>query len=149
MSEYRIRSSGEIKTKSEIRQENPNVSFPKVWGESVYEALEIDPVLGASAPDPSRDYKVVVRNSAEQNSDGDWVQAWAERDMTDEEKAAHDQQKSEEERRARDGLLRATDHYGLSDITMTEAMTAYRQALRDVPQQAGFPSTITWPTKPE
>lgn len=25
----------------------------------------------------------------------------------------------------------------------------YRQALRDVPQQAGFPNTIDWPTKPE
>ena len=27
--------------------------------------------------------------------------------------------------------------------------TTYRTALLDVPQQAGFPSTITWPTKPE
>lgn len=27
--------------------------------------------------------------------------------------------------------------------------TAYRQALRDVPQQAGFPDTIDWPTPPE
>jgi len=34
-------------------------------------------------------------------------------------------------------------------VSMTEAMTAYRQALRDVPQQEGFPQTITWPTKPE
>lgn len=25
----------------------------------------------------------------------------------------------------------------------------YRQALLDVPQQAGFPDSITWPTKPE
>lgn len=25
----------------------------------------------------------------------------------------------------------------------------YRQALRDVPQQPGFPENITWPTKPE
>jgi hypothetical protein len=29
-----------------------------------------------------------------------------------------------------------------------EAWIAYRQALRDVPQQAGFPSTINWPVKP-
>lgn len=28
------------------------------------------------------------------------------------------------------------------------AWTAYRQALLDVPQQPGFPSTVTWPTKP-
>jgi len=34
----------------------------------------------------------------------------------------------------------------------TEQQTAwanYRQALLDVPQQDGFPNTITWPTKPE
>ena len=148
MSEYRIRSTGEIKTKSEIRQDNPNVSFPKVWGESVYEALEIDPVLEASRPDPSGDYKVVMRNGAEQNSDGDWVKAWSEQDMTDEEKASYNQQKAEEERRTRDGLLRATDHFALSDVTLSSEMQTYRQALRDVPQQAGFPNSITWPTKP-
>jgi hypothetical protein len=53
------------------------------------------------------------------------------------------------ERAKRDELLKATDHYGLSDVTMSDAMTTYRQALRDVPQQEGFPGTITWPTKPE
>jgi hypothetical protein len=52
------------------------------------------------------------------------------------------------ERSTRDELLKATDHYGLSDVTMTDAMTAYRQALRDVPQQTDFPGTITWPEKP-
>ena len=48
----------------------------------------------------------------------------------------------------RDNLLKETDHYGLSDFTMTDEMAAYRQALRDVPQQEGFPTDITWPTKP-
>jgi len=27
--------------------------------------------------------------------------------------------------------------------------STYRQALLDVPQQAGFPNSITWPTKPQ
>ena len=35
----------------------------------------------------------------------------------------------------------------LTDAKRTE-WTNYRQALLDVPAQAGFPSTITWPTKP-
>ena len=48
----------------------------------------------------------------------------------------------------RDALLKETDHYGLSDVTMSDAMKTYRQALRDVPQQTDFPSTISWPTKP-
>jgi hypothetical protein len=29
------------------------------------------------------------------------------------------------------------------------AWVTYRQALRDIPTQSGFPSDITWPTKPE
>ena len=48
----------------------------------------------------------------------------------------------------RDDLLKETDHFGLSDHTMTDEMAAYRQALRDVPQQEGFPDFVTWPTKP-
>ncbi len=106
MSEYRIKSTGDVKTKSEIKRDNPNVSFPKVWNESVYEALGIDPVLEASRPDSSGDYKVVMRNGAEQNSDGDWVKAWAEQDMTDEQKAAYDQQKAESERRWKQSMIK-------------------------------------------
>lgn len=51
-------------------------------------------------------------------------------------------------RSERDSRLAATDFYALSDVTMSDAMTAYRTALRNVPQQSGFPSSITWPTKP-
>ena len=49
----------------------------------------------------------------------------------------------------RDILLAETDWMALSDVTMSDAMTAYRQALRDIPAQAGFPSSVTWPAKPE
>jgi len=49
----------------------------------------------------------------------------------------------------RDSLLAETDVWALSDRTMTAEQTAYRQALRDITDQAGFPTDITWPTKPE
>ncbi len=49
----------------------------------------------------------------------------------------------------RDNLIAETDVWALSDRTMTAEQTAYRQALRDIPDQAGFPTDITWPTKPE
>ncbi len=166
MSEYRIRSTGEVKTQGQIRSDNPNVSLPKVWNANVNEALGIDPVLATPQPDPSGDYKVVVRNGVTQDANGNWVYAWTEREMfteyTDDEgntvtvQAQKDAKVAEDnaalastERSKRDDLLKATDHYGLSDVTMSEAMTTYRQALRDVPQQTDFPGTITWPTKPE
>jgi hypothetical protein len=51
-------------------------------------------------------------------------------------------------RRERDGLIAETDVWALSDRTMTAEQTAYRQALRDITGQSGFPTNITWPTKP-
>ena len=46
-------------------------------------------------------------------------------------------------------LLLETDWVATSDRTMTSEQTAYRQALRDITDQADFPDNITWPTKPE
>jgi hypothetical protein len=58
--------------------------------------------------------------------------------------------KTEEQIRSeRNQLIAATDWWATSDRTMTAEETAYRQALRDVPSQAGFPADVTWPTKPE
>jgi hypothetical protein len=51
-------------------------------------------------------------------------------------------------RAKRDSLLQETDWMALSDVTMSAAMTTYRQALRDITGQAGFPYSVTWPTKP-
>lgn len=48
----------------------------------------------------------------------------------------------------RDALLTDSDWMASQDRTMTQAEKDYRQALRDVPSQAGFPTNITWPTKP-
>ena len=53
------------------------------------------------------------------------------------------------ERSKRNVLLAETDWWATSDRTMTAEQAQYRQALRDIPDQAGFPTDITWPTKPE
>ena len=45
-------------------------------------------------------------------------------------------------------LLAETDWWAVSDRTMTQAEIDYRQALRDVPAQEGFPTNISWPVKP-
>ena len=54
-------------------------------------------------------------------------------------------------REDRNRNLSDTDWYGLQDVTMSDAMTAYRQDLRDLP--AGLTTVeevkaVTWPTKP-
>ena len=165
MSEYRIRESGEIKSQGEIRAMHKNTSFPKVWGENVHEAIGIDPVLITPKPESAEAYKHYTRNGAEQDAKGNWVQAWVERDMfsdyTDSEGVTHTKAEQETAYQAkldataaklvradRDSRLALTDFHALSDTVMSEAMTTYRQALRDVPAQGGFPHTITWPTEP-
>ena len=163
--EFRVRSSGELKSQGEIRKLNPNVSLPKVWNSNVYDALGIDPVFETPKPDTTGDYKVVVRDGAEQDANNNWVQKWVERDMfsdTTEDgvtttKAEHeaayqarlDAEAAANVRSERDQKLKDTDWMGMSDVTMSTEWATYRQALRDVPAQAGFPNTITWPSEPE
>ena len=52
-------------------------------------------------------------------------------------------------RSKRNNLLAETDWMALSDNTMSPEWSAYRQALRDITTQEGFPESISWPTKPE
>ena len=53
-------------------------------------------------------------------------------------------------RSQRDRLLAKTDYLGLSDLGGFSAeMTAYRQALRDLPANTTDPANPVWPTKPE
>jgi len=50
-------------------------------------------------------------------------------------------------RAKRDALLAASDHMALAD-RITDEWRVYRQSLRDVPTQDGFPNSVTWPTEP-
>lgn len=63
-----------------------------------------------------------------------------------------DAERAAEARAKRDGLLAETDFMMMPDYPLSEAKraaaAAYRQALRDVPAQSGFPRQIDWPVKP-
>jgi len=59
------------------------------------------------------------------------------------------EQEADEARTQRDALLSQSDWTQVPDAPVDQAAWAeYRQALRDVPQQAGFPTEITWPQIP-
>lgn len=68
-----------------------------------------------------------------------------EDEMTDEELAAR-------VRMRRDSMISRTDFYVQpdypSDPAGLEAVKAYRQALRDIPEQSGFPRNVQWPSLP-
>lgn len=54
-----------------------------------------------------------------------------------------------EVRATRNQLLTASDWTQVEDAPVDKAAwSAYRQSLRDIPQQSGFPTTVVWPTQP-
>ena len=170
MSEYRNRTTGAVNTQGEIRRSMPNTSLPRVWTSSICDSLGIDPVLAAPAPAASGEYKVVSRNGVTQDANGNWVEAYVERDMfadyVDEDgvtvtkasqeeayTARKDAEAATAARAERDKLIASCDWMAIKAFeagtgVATEWAT-YRQALRDVSAQTGFPNDITWPTQPE
>lgn len=59
-----------------------------------------------------------------------------------------DERKADEIRQKRTMLLQVTDAVGLEDVSMTEEMRTYRQALRDITDQETFPHSVIWPIAP-
>lgn len=56
-------------------------------------------------------------------------------------------------RSQRDAKLSTTDYLVVPDYQISpedlEAVKAYRQALRDIPEQSGFPKNVQWPVEPQ
>ena len=167
MSEYRNRTTGEVKTQGQWRAANPNMSLPRVWKAATLDALDLDPVLRSPAATVGA-YQVSVRDGVVQDANGNWVENYVARDMfsdttaedgTVTTKAEHeaayqvtlDERTAEANRTKRNTLLADTDWTALSDVTMSAEMTTYRQALRDITSHANWPNLeeADWPTKPE
>ena len=70
--------------------------------------------------------------------------------LTEDEIASATSSKASQMRSNRNRLLAECDWTQISDATVDKAIWAtYRQELRDISSQAGFPWEITWPTQPE
>ena len=85
--------------------------------------------------------------------DGELVAFTAEQEAAwDSEKAAWDAAAGDRAwsdlRVKRDQLLGASDWWAVSDRTLSDAETAYRKSLRDLPANTADPSDVTWPTEP-
>ena len=145
---YRVKSTGEIKSQGEVRSMYPNTSFPSQWTPALVEELGLDPVFESPTPTTTR-YQVAFKDGVEQDSQGRWLWKWSISEMDDDAKAAKDAEQAKAVRSDRDKRLSDTDWTQVADAPVDKAVWAtYRQALRDVPAQAGFPYDITWPSKP-
>jgi len=146
---YRVKSTGEIKSQGEVRSMYPNTSFPSQWTPALVEELGLDPVFESPTPTTTR-YQVAFKDGVEQDVKGRWLWKWSISEMSDETKAAKDAEQAKNIRSDRDKRLSDTDWTQVADAPVDKAAWAtYRQALRDVPSQAGFPYDINWPSKPE
>ena len=130
-----------------LRRDNGNVSFPKRPSDETLAQFGMLPVTKVARPE--YDHTKNITEGTPVLIDGEWTQVWNETDATAEEIAERTANEESNVRAQRNQLLADTDWSGLSDVTMSSAMATYRQALRDVTDQAGFPWTVNWPTKPE
>lgn len=62
--------------------------------------------------------------------------------------AGANDRKAAEIRAERNAKIAACDWRVLPDVLNGDVWKVYRQALRDVPKQAGFPNNVVWPVEP-
>ena len=148
--EIRIRATGQVMLESELRQwakDNDGPSWEQTTPE-VLEALGADPVLEGPQAQPTR-YQVAFRDGVQQ-IEGQWYTKYSVSDMNADAIAATDAAQAKSVRDSRNEKLAECDWTQLSDAPVDQAAwSTYRQALRDVPTQAGFPWEVQWPSQPE
>ena len=132
----------------QLRRDNKGISFPKTIEASTLASYGVYSVVVADQPSYIKETEVIARDTVAVEVDGQYTYCWSVRPKTSEELEEDLALLAGVTRAKRDELLASTDWTANSDVTMTEEMTAYRQALRDIPAQAGFPNTVAWPVKP-
>jgi len=170
MSEYRERTTGEVKTQGQWRAAFPQMALPRVWGANVCDAMNIDPVLASPAATTTA-YQTSVRDGVEQDSKGNWVEKYVAKDMfadtTDEDgkkttKAEHeaayqatlDATTAEGHRATRNKLLADTDWTQVNDSPLANDVktqwAVYRSELRNITDLNEWPNLADedWPMAP-
>lgn len=135
-------------TVGQLRHDNPNTSFPKQIPDETLLEFGMVPVTEVPAPEFDPMTHFAEWGPVPVLQEGRWVLLPTVREYSEEQIAERDAAKAAEVRSQRDRLLAETDWMALSDVTMSPEMADYRQALRDITDQVGFPHTVEWPTKP-
>jgi hypothetical protein len=147
--EIRIRATGVVMLENEFRSFQAHTTGAS-WGQTTLEILNqlgADPVLEGPQAIAGR-YQVVYRNGVEQTN-GQWYAKYSLADMDAAAVTAHNDRQAQAVRSDRDRRLAECDWTQLADAPGDKAVWAtYRQALRDLPEAAGFPWEMAWPVKP-
>jgi hypothetical protein len=162
--QIRIQSTGAVMYEAEFRayqQANGGPSWDITTTE-VLEALGADVVFEGPQATGGTVYQYSQASGVEQ-VDGKWYTKYVlgpvftdgETTAAEQEvayKATKDAEQAKSVRQSRDDKLKETDWVVIKNLELNAnipgAWEVYRQALRDMPTQAGFPWTIVWPTQP-
>ena len=121
--------------------DNPDIPFECPEG---YVAIE-----DVLYPDVEIDHTQTIVDDTPQLIDGKWTRVWTIRNLTEDELNARIEFKSEQVRNTRNQLLFATDWTQIGDSPVDSSIwLEYRQQLRNIPQQSGFPWEVEWPNEP-
>lgn len=143
---------GHAVVEENLRMLFPEVNFPKIffpqdvepYGFGIYEFTQV--------PEVPR-FQKLVEGKPIKRDNGIFYQTWQFEPMTEEERNQATDQKSQEIRTMRNFKLGGSDWIFMPDVNLDEttksAWLAYRQTLRDITAQPGFPWTIVWPAHPE
>lgn len=142
----------ETYTIGQLRKDNPQVSFPKNLTDAILASYDVFPVTQVNRPA----YDRITQNLTEGTPaivDGVWTQVWEISEASPEEIEQRTADLSASVRSERDRLLADTDWIVIKAYERNENIPSewgvYRQALRDITAQEGFPTAVVWPKKPE
>jgi len=140
----------------QLKAANPLTSFPAQATDEMLASYGVQRVF-FSTPPTITDTQVLEEGTPV-FADDRWTQVWAVRDMTAEEVASRNDAQAAQVRAERNAKLSASDwvvskavEQNAQDslgIQIPVVWLTYRQALRDITAQAGFPWTIDWPVAP-
>lgn len=133
---------------TQLRRDNPNVSFPQDLSNEELAVWNVYPVVSKDAPahNNATENCVMVNPILQKNQ---WVQQWLVTTATPAEVAKRAERQCADIRADRNRRLADCDWTQVSDSPVDRAVWAsYRQELRDVTGQPGFPWKIIWPVAP-
>lgn len=162
--QIRIKETGAVMYEAEFRAYTKANGGPTwdITTTEILEALDADVVFEGPQATGGTVYQYSQAAGVEQ-LDGKWYTKYVlgpvftdgETTAAEQEaayKAVKDTEQAESVRASRDTKLAETDWIVIKNLELNANIPGvwevYRQALRDVPTQAGFPWTITWPTQP-
>lgn len=145
-------------TTQDLIEENPYSIFPfntdilTVYGQTetaIRDGASIVEVLSRGIPP----YNVATQKVVEGTpglENNVWIQTWVVQQLTQEETQAITTEKQIEIRKLRNDLLKDSDWTQVLDAPINkDEWATYRQQLRDIPLQQGFPFSVVWPTEPQ